>query len=62
MLPKSQRLEQANQERAEAAVRMEDAENRAEETGSLSDSIKAGEGDRALETADRRIRAIEAEP
>jgi len=62
MQPKSQRLEEANQERAEAAVRMEDAENRAEETGTLADKIKAGEGDRALAAADGRIRAIEAEP
>lgn len=61
MLPKSQRLEEANQERAEAAVRMEDAENRADETGTVSDTIKAGESDRALAAADRRIKAIEAE-
>lgn len=61
MLPKSQRLEEANQERAEAAVRMEDAEDRADETGTVSDTIKAGESDRALPAAARRIKAIEAE-
>jgi hypothetical protein len=61
MLPKSQRLEEANQDRAEAAVRMEDAENRADETGTLADSIRAGESDRALAAADRRIKNIETE-
>jgi hypothetical protein len=58
MQPKSQRLEEANQERAEAAFRMEDAENRADETRTVADLAKAGESDRSLAAADRRIKAI----
>ncbi len=59
---RSQRLEDANFERAEAAVRMEDSENRAAETGLVSDLRKAGESDRRLAEADLKIRRIEAEP
>lgn len=48
-------------ERAEAAVRWEDADTNASETGRESDKIKAGESDRALDAADRKIKRIEAE-
>jgi hypothetical protein len=59
---KRKRLETANFERAEAAVRWEDADNRASETGSSSDQQKAAQDDSALDAADRKIRKIEAEP
>jgi hypothetical protein len=62
MKSKSERLEQANQDRAEAAVRMESAENRADETGAATDKIRAGATDRDLAAADRRIKAILREP
>lgn len=62
MPDKAKRLEAANQERAEAAVRWEDAANTADETGRASDKIRAKEDDRALDTADRKIKNIEAEP
>jgi hypothetical protein len=56
---KSKRLEAANFERAEAAVRWEDAENTADETGQASDKITAAADDRALAAADRKIKRIE---
>jgi len=59
---KAKRLEAANQERAEAAVRWEDAANTADETGHASDEIKAEEDNRVLDAADRKIKKIEAEP
>ncbi len=59
---KAKRLEVANQERAEAAVRWEDAANTADETGRASDETKAEVDSRALDGADRRIKKIEAEP
>jgi hypothetical protein len=59
---KSSRLEAANFERAEAAIRMEDDENTAQETGRVSDGVRAGESDRVLDAADRKIKSIEAEP
>jgi Arc/MetJ-type ribon-helix-helix transcriptional regulator len=59
---KTKRLEDANFERAEAAVRWEDAANKADETGRASDVIKAAEDDRVLDAADRKIKKIEAEP
>jgi hypothetical protein len=59
---KAKRLEAANQDRAEAAVRWEDAENTADETGQPSDRTKAEGQDRALDAADRKIKKIEAEP
>jgi hypothetical protein len=62
MIPKSKRLEAANFERAEAAVRWEDAENTADETGRASDVVKAREDDRALTAAERKIKKIETEP
>jgi hypothetical protein len=62
MTEKSQRLEAANFERALAAVRMEDAENSAEESGRPSDLDRAGASDRALDAADRKIKRIESEP
>jgi hypothetical protein len=61
MTDKAKRLEAANLERAEAAVKWEDADNTASETGQVSDKIKAAEDDRALDAADRKIKKIEAE-
>jgi hypothetical protein len=62
MPDKRKRLEDANFERAEAAVRWEDADNRASETGRPSDAHLAQDRDRILEAADRKIKNIEAEP
>jgi hypothetical protein len=62
VVDKPKRLEDANFERAEAAVRWEDAENTADETGRPSDKIKAEELDRGLVAADRKIKKIESEP
>ncbi|MCI4339579.1 MAG: hypothetical protein L3J68_04530 [Thermoplasmata archaeon] len=62
MTDKAKRLEAANQERAEAAVRWEDADNRASETGRDSDKIVADADDRALNAADRKIKKIESDP
>jgi hypothetical protein len=62
MVSKGKRLEAANQERAEAAVRWEDAETTADETGRASDQAKAARDDRALTAADRKIKKIESEP
>ncbi len=59
---KAKRLEEANQSRAEVAVRWEDSENRADETGRASDKAKADADDRALAAADRKIKNIEKEP
>jgi hypothetical protein len=59
---KGKRLEAANFERAEAAVRWEDADNTASETGRASDKTRAEEDDRTLIAADRKIKKIEAEP
>jgi hypothetical protein len=61
VVDKVKRLEAANQERAEAAVRWEDADSRASETGRTSDAVKADEDDRALDAADRKIKKIESE-
>jgi hypothetical protein len=58
---KAKRLEAANMERAEAAVKWEDADNTASETGRPADQVKAADDDRALEAADRKIKKIEAE-
>ena len=62
MTDKAKRLEVANQERAEAAVRWEEADNKADETGRVSDKIKAERDDRVLDAADRKIKNIEAKP
>jgi hypothetical protein len=62
VIEKAKRLEAANQARAEAAVRWEDSDNRAGETGRVSDRIKAAEDDRNLDAADRKIKKIESEP
>ena len=62
MPDKAKRLEVANQERAEAAVRWEDAANTADETGRASDETKAEEDNRTLDAADRKIKKIESEP
>jgi hypothetical protein len=59
---KSKRLDAANQERAEAAVKWEDADSTATETGRPADEVKAAADDRALDAADRKIKKIEAEP
>jgi hypothetical protein len=61
MTDKAKRLESANFERAEAAVRWEESDNKASETGSGRDQAKADADDRALDAADRRIKKIEAE-
>jgi hypothetical protein len=58
---KSKRLEDANFERAEAAVRWEDADNKASETGRTPDAEVAEQSDEALRAADRKIKRIEAE-
>ena len=62
MVDKTKRLETANFERAEAAIQWEDAEDRADQTGRVSDQVKAGERDRALIAADRKIKEVKAEP
>jgi hypothetical protein len=62
MVDKAKRLDAANQERAEAAVRWEDADNTADETGKPSDARRAQVDDQALAAADRKIKKIEAEP
>jgi hypothetical protein len=59
---KAKRLEAANQERAEAAVRWESAANTAEESGRASDQAASNEQDRSLAAADRKIKKIESEP
>jgi hypothetical protein len=58
---KAKRLNQANQERAEAAVRWEDADARAEETGGAANRAEAAKDDQQLDAADRKIKKIEAE-
>jgi hypothetical protein len=60
MSEKGRRLEAANFERAEAAVRWEAAENRADESGSTTDRIAANEQDRLLVVADRKIKVLES--
>ena len=62
MIDKPKRLEDANFERAEAAVRWEDAENTADVTGRVSDKIKADDRDRELVAADRKIKEVKSEP
>lgn len=62
MVDKAKRLEVANQERAEAAVRWEDADAAADETGRVSDAVEAKKDDQALNAADRKIKNIETEP
>jgi hypothetical protein len=62
VVDKVKRLEAANQERAEAAVRWEDADTTASETGRASDVIRANKDARALDAADRKIKKIESEP
>lgn len=62
MTEKSKRLNEANQERAEAAVRWEDADARASDSGKKSDAARADADDRVLDAADRKIKKIETEP
>jgi hypothetical protein len=62
MVDKVKRLDAANQERAEAAVLWEAAENKADETAAPADQSAALERDRALVAADRKIKRIESEP
>jgi hypothetical protein len=59
---KAKRVEQANQDRAEAAVRWEESDHRAQESGRASDAAEAARDDRALTDADRRIRKAQAGP
>ncbi|MCI4372093.1 MAG: hypothetical protein L3K02_00385 [Thermoplasmata archaeon] len=61
MVEKAKRLDAANQERAEAAVRWEDDDNTASETGRAADALKAQADERALSAADRKIKKIESE-
>ena len=61
MTDKAKRLEAANFERAEAAVRWEDSDNKAGETGRVSDEVRAEQDDRVLDAADRKIKRIEKE-
>lgn len=58
---KAKRLEIANQERAEAAVKWEAADNRAKETGNRSDALRAAEAERVLAALDKKIQEIEEE-
>jgi hypothetical protein len=62
VIEKPKRLEDANFERAEAAVQWEDAANTADETGRVSDKIEAEKRDRELDAADRKIKKIQKEP
>lgn len=62
MTEKAKRLEAANFERAEAAVRWENDANTADETGRPADKAQADADDRALDAADRKIKAVKAEP
>jgi hypothetical protein len=59
---KRKRLEDAAFERAEAAVRWEDADNTAAATGRASDQVEAAKDDLALSAADLKIKRIRAEP
>jgi hypothetical protein len=58
---KTKRLEVANFDRALAAVQWEAADAAAEATGRASDRREAGQRDRALDAADRKIKTIEKE-
>jgi hypothetical protein len=60
MPEKRERLENANFERAEAAVRWEEADNKASETGRTADKIDADAKDQALKAADLKIKRVEA--
>jgi hypothetical protein len=62
MIDKPRRLETANFERAEIAVRWEEAADRAAKSGARGDKLRANELNCSLEQADRKIKAIEAEP
>jgi len=59
---KPKRLETANVEGAEAAIKWEVAANKADETGLASDKLGAAERDRALVAADRKIKDVKAAP
>jgi hypothetical protein len=61
VIDKPRRLESANFERAEAALKWEDAANTADETGRDSDQIEAQKRDRELVAADRKIKSIQRE-
>jgi hypothetical protein len=62
MVDKPKRLEDAEFERAEAAVKWEDADNTASETGKVSDKIEAEHRDHVLDAADQKIKNIQKEP
>lgn len=59
---KPKRLEAANFERAEAAIRWDVAENRADATGLASDRVQAEERDAELSAADRKIQKVASTP
>ncbi len=62
MTDKPLRLETASFERAEIAIRWEEAADRTAKSGTSEDKLRANELNRALEEADAKIKAIEAEP
>jgi len=62
VVTKAKRLDAANQERAEAAVRWEDTANTANETGRASDQTESEQEGRVLDAVDRKTKRIEAEP
>jgi hypothetical protein len=59
---KAKRLEAANFERAEAAIRWDVAESEADETGRASDEVRAEERDAELSAADRKIQKVRSAP
>jgi hypothetical protein len=61
MTDQPKRLEAAKFERAEAALRWEDADATADETGRKEDRVRADDRDRLLVAAEGKIKAIQAE-
>jgi hypothetical protein len=59
---KPKRLEAAEFERAEAAIRWDVAEDAAEKTGRPSDEVRAEERDAQLDAADRKVTKIRTGP
>lgn len=62
MTGKTRRLEEANQDRAEAAVRWEESDHRAQGSGLKVDAEAAKRDDQRLKDADRKIRQAEGRP
>ncbi len=61
MTEKGKRLEDASFERAEAAIRWEEADNTAAQTGRPADQLAAAKSDAALTDAERKIQRIRKE-